>query len=538
MANPTSYSHPLLLNNVLYVRNAPPRVKQVNLAATFAAGGCGHVSQMEGTKTIGKHRTWTVHFVDVAHAELALATLPGAPVQGLPAESPWPLALFTSAYPSHNDQPAESWALPQYVVGERLQDLAQADKTAFALFSAFRSAGPLVSLRQNWDIGRGGPVSAVRYWYREHAEAAATAVLPTLCQCFYRSASLKTYDPCTILVTNLERYITAKEVLNSFDQFGIIEQCAVERSALGNTASCTIQFLTEESATNARIGKHLSVLNSRTIFITHVECDGRPETARDTQDTWREEPRNFRRLTPIDAEEQTPRARRSAHVAEADAAEAAALADAAIAASAQEMLCRAISLSEQRASELTSAGLRLQDARAALDAAEKALAEAQRAVPAARISVDTRNDERKAAAVRKETADIELEMAHERAAAMARRADRARAAAQDAWRCTQEPSPAEESGLDWARGGVQELNGRMQKLRTQEERDRPGWADAWPELAQASDQRHEERRGTEPKRSWAQRAAAGLRSAEERAQAETARRAYCSEMYLVAEVPF
>ncbi|GJE92506.1 hypothetical protein PsYK624_086600 [Phanerochaete sordida] len=493
MASPPIYPHPLLLNNVLYVRDAPPRVKQVNLAATFAAGGCGHVSQMEGTKTMGKHRTWTVHFADVAHAELALATLSGAPVQGLPAPSPWALALYTSAHPSRKDQPAESWALPQYVVGERLQDGAQAGKAAFALFSAFRSAGPLVSLKQDKDVGRGEPVCVVRYWYREHAEAAATSVLPTLCQFFYRTASLKMYDPCTILVTNLEHSITAKEALAVFDLFGGIEH-------------------------------------------------RRKETTRNTQDPWREGPRKFTRPTPTNAEEQAQRARRFAQVAEADAAEAAANAEAAAAAlshaSAHDMLTEAIALGEQHAAELSDAELRAQGAHDALDAAEEALAEARRAVHAARLNAQTSDDECKAAAERKKTTDAELEVACERAVAAARRADRAKAAAQDAQRVAQAardaaagPS-AEESGADAIRDEVQESIRRMQELRAQEVRDRLARARAAPGGAQADGQRDaEERLRAEQERR------AEERRAEERLRAEQKGRAeeYRAEEQLRAE---
>lgn len=65
MADPFYYPHPLVTSSVLYVRDAPPRVKWNNLVATFKI--CGPVAQLGAIKTKGNHRTWTVRFSDIAH---------------------------------------------------------------------------------------------------------------------------------------------------------------------------------------------------------------------------------------------------------------------------------------------------------------------------------------------------------------------------------------------------------------------------------------------------------------------------------------
>ncbi|GJE92578.1 RNA-binding protein [Phanerochaete sordida] len=117
MTVPILYPHPLVTSSVLYVRDVPVRVKWDNLVATLRT--CGDVAQVEVTRAKGAGkkngcRTWAVGFTDIAHAELALATLRGAPIAGLPDDAPWPLTLFISAHPSHKDEPSASWALPQY----------------------------------------------------------------------------------------------------------------------------------------------------------------------------------------------------------------------------------------------------------------------------------------------------------------------------------------------------------------------------------------------------------------------------------------
>ncbi|EKM49851.1 uncharacterized protein PHACADRAFT_214367 [Phanerochaete carnosa HHB-10118-sp] len=225
MADLLCYPHPLVTSNVLYVRDVPFRVKWDNLVTTFKA--CGPVSQLEVTTTKGtskknRCRTWAVCFQDIAHAELAFATLRGTSIKDLPLALPCPLTLFHSAHPSESDASSASWALPQYVVGVKLQALAETN--IFSLFSIFRRAGPLVSLRLDVDIGRDAPVCVVRYWSLDHADAAAPGVTAALRERFQLSGivSLKSYDPCTILITNLDSGLEANDIHGLFNKFGTI----------------------------------------------------------------------------------------------------------------------------------------------------------------------------------------------------------------------------------------------------------------------------------------------------------------------------
>lgn len=131
---------------------------------------------------------------------MALATLQGTFVKGLPQGSTWPLALSYSAYISMDDPLSNCWNLPQYVKGVRSQALQNVD--LFTLFSLFRIAGPLAFLHFDVDLGNGVPGCTVKYWGTEHAEAAELAVPEVLNGKLRTKAqlSLVTYDPCSLIV--------------------------------------------------------------------------------------------------------------------------------------------------------------------------------------------------------------------------------------------------------------------------------------------------------------------------------------------------
>lgn len=68
MSEHSGLPHPFCTTNVLYLLDAPPRVKWENIVATFKQ--VGRISALGATKTRGKHRTWGIRFESVLHGEL------------------------------------------------------------------------------------------------------------------------------------------------------------------------------------------------------------------------------------------------------------------------------------------------------------------------------------------------------------------------------------------------------------------------------------------------------------------------------------
>jgi hypothetical protein len=122
---------------------------------------------------------------------MALATLQGAIV---PGTNP-PFALQLSHSHLLLSTSPESPLFPQFVYADNKEHLLFS-ASAQDLFKWFRSAGPLVEIRVNLDVGRQGLVCAVQYWDKGHAKYAQNnccklhMVLEAM-----SPFTLRTYDP-------------------------------------------------------------------------------------------------------------------------------------------------------------------------------------------------------------------------------------------------------------------------------------------------------------------------------------------------------
>jgi hypothetical protein len=68
------------------------------------------------------------------------------------------------------------------------------------IFTWFRQAGPLVSVRNDINVGHGYPTYALEYWNTEHAEFARNnchMMHPALSN--MKAFNLQTYDPCKLI---------------------------------------------------------------------------------------------------------------------------------------------------------------------------------------------------------------------------------------------------------------------------------------------------------------------------------------------------
>ncbi|GJE92579.1 RNA-binding protein [Phanerochaete sordida] len=309
--------------------------------------------------------------------------------------------------------------------------------------------------------------------------------------CWYPAGtvSLKTYDPCTIIVTNLLLDTTIENMHTNFDKFGpIVEVRMVERPAAGDTVSAIVTFSTEEAAKLARARMSLQVLNGRRIFVNFVEYGSRghpsPPSA---HSSWREEPRKF---TKAEFAGDDGRARKEEtakrKVAEAETAEAAAIAETAAATraltSAEDILERASRLSDQREEEVVASEAKTRAANEALRRAERAVDEAQCAARAARVHANLMDEGFQAATLRAELACSAFKAAHVNVVSADNRVDRAKTseeaaklrtkAAKDVAARLSGASGGGAPAKEGARDDLQESIRRMQELRAQEEEDR------------------------------------------------------------------
>lgn len=131
-------------------------------------------------------------------AEMALATLQGAIVPGVTP----PFCLALSHSPSLEECLPEDRLFHQFVKCTTNTRHVLYDSSAQDVFSWFRSAGPLVSVRVNVNVGHAYATCVLEYWEDTHAQYARThcrMMHPALAAMDH--FSLRTYNPCTIFCT-------------------------------------------------------------------------------------------------------------------------------------------------------------------------------------------------------------------------------------------------------------------------------------------------------------------------------------------------
>ncbi len=139
-------------------------------------------------------------------AEMALATLQGAPIPGLAAPS---LTLSLSHSPTLEEPVPEKPILPQFAktaTGKYRVQTANAQQA----FTWFRHAGPLVTVRVNVDVGYSHFTCVLEFWEASHAITAAKAV-KDISESIHEQFTLQTFDPF-----NLYCAVSCHTVLHSF----------------------------------------------------------------------------------------------------------------------------------------------------------------------------------------------------------------------------------------------------------------------------------------------------------------------------------
>ncbi|KAI0793089.1 hypothetical protein BC629DRAFT_347750 [Irpex lacteus] len=197
MAPSANLTHPLLPSraSVLYIANPPVNLTWGQVQATFTGSGCGHVENLgiSGVGCIVGQRKWGVRFINVYHAEMALATMQGALVAD--HTPPWKMVLSHS--PSLDHPTPSAPFFPQYL--QTTPAFFTPDLTPQLLFRWFRTAGPLVSVRMNVDVGSMKGTAVVEYWHESHANAARLKenALHTKTRTRPKFV-LRTFDPCSL----------------------------------------------------------------------------------------------------------------------------------------------------------------------------------------------------------------------------------------------------------------------------------------------------------------------------------------------------
>ncbi|GJE92624.1 RNA-binding protein [Phanerochaete sordida] len=239
--------HPLLTEPTLYAVDIPDRVKWAHLKACLSP--CGDVRSGKRSTTETGRKRWTIHFETLLDAEMALATLQGAPVAASPA---WALALshapgLARAAPAPADAPCAQFVQGGEAGGIHALHLASAQQ----VFRWFRVAGPLVVVRTGVDVGYPQRTCVLEYWDVKGADYARRwrGELHSMLRGM-EPFSLRTFAPHCVLASNLGPSFKASDVQKTFGQFGSILHSHIVK--VGSTdCHCTISFSTREAAAAA-----------------------------------------------------------------------------------------------------------------------------------------------------------------------------------------------------------------------------------------------------------------------------------------------
>lgn len=138
-------------------------------------------------------------------AELALATMQESVIQD--AVSPWIMVL--SHCPTLESAIPSALMYSQYLQADPA--FFSSEVTTQLLFRYFRTAGPLVSVRMNVEIGGGKRTATVEYWNELHANEARNARNALHKKMRNRPAfSMRTYDPRSLRCSVRHSYVCSR----------------------------------------------------------------------------------------------------------------------------------------------------------------------------------------------------------------------------------------------------------------------------------------------------------------------------------------
>lgn len=208
--------HPLLTTSTLYVSDVVQELEWSHLMEVFKP--CGFVRSGGKSTTSGGRTRWMVIFTDLFHgslsfygtptaniliyasslAEMALATLQGALIPDI--LPPFHLTL------SHTSMLGSSLPneriLPQFAKGTPKAHSILSSVSPQTIFTWFRPAGPLVSVRVRVDLGFAYRTCTLEYWdenYARYARIHSRVLHPALAD--LKPFDLHTYDPTTLTCT-------------------------------------------------------------------------------------------------------------------------------------------------------------------------------------------------------------------------------------------------------------------------------------------------------------------------------------------------
>jgi hypothetical protein len=174
-------THPHMISPIIYLVNAPPRVKWVNIKAAFER--CGSISNAGSFKTHGSHKTWCIRLesleigasarlcrgmleLDAKHclAEMALATLNGAKI-----EMPHPHIMELA--------PTTTWAKGRTpyvypIMVPCIPGLSSSPRGSQHRFNEFRAFGPLYMVKTDLDLGFSENGDLLYFWRASGAQTA------------------------------------------------------------------------------------------------------------------------------------------------------------------------------------------------------------------------------------------------------------------------------------------------------------------------------------------------------------------------------
>ncbi|KIP03988.1 hypothetical protein PHLGIDRAFT_213976 [Phlebiopsis gigantea 11061_1 CR5-6] len=210
--------HPLIVGPTLWAVDIPTHLKWPKLLELLKR--CGEVSSGGRSVTPEGRRRWAIKFSDVYHAEMALATLNGVPVPNM--DPPWNLTLSHTASLA-NALPTEPLCAQFVKASAGIHALRQS--TAQDVFRWFRSAGPLVMVRTDVDVGYPQRTCMVQYWHETHASSALHhprdlhIVLQKM-----PAFVLRTFAQCSVLVLNIGRNFQSADIKEVFGKFANVQR--------------------------------------------------------------------------------------------------------------------------------------------------------------------------------------------------------------------------------------------------------------------------------------------------------------------------
>ncbi|KAI0088649.1 hypothetical protein BDY19DRAFT_178352 [Irpex rosettiformis] len=224
--------HPLLTEPVIYVINPPKQVQWKHLKATFSVCGPATTTGKNAILGSGNRKKWTIRFHCMLHAEMALATLRGAPISDV--DPPCTMVLSHSPTGESALPDPSSRIFPQYLKAD--PEFFQDSKiTLQLLFKWFRTAGPIVSIRTDVGVGKEEHRIVIEYWKEEHARLAHTKRNDLHKQLRKRSAFyLRTYDPYSLHCSGFGPGFSHQKLMSLFSQYGKIVSATLNNAGKAN----------------------------------------------------------------------------------------------------------------------------------------------------------------------------------------------------------------------------------------------------------------------------------------------------------------